>query len=173
MNITVTCSRGRSSRTYSNTKKKTGNNTGNIKDFCNDALGGYNSPCEQETPLDRYYTLNLASLVKLGTVEFRSHPATYDTEQVLHWIIFHVAFVDSFQDNLWGKPGSAVKTKKPSTQEFWQKTPDAALEQLASLQKAASLAELIDELDNKKYEKTIKYLNDRKWASPKNLGCSV
>lgn len=74
------------------------------KEFCNYVLGGGRSrPCEQRRPNVRYSQVNLVPVSKYGTIEFRGHSATYDTERVMRWVSFLVGFVERF-----GKGGGSA-----------------------------------------------------------------
>merc|ERR1712151_1444148 len=53
-------------------------------------------PCRMRYPWQRYYQLNLAPLIRFGSIEFRAHSATYDEERVLRWTKFLLAFVEHF-----------------------------------------------------------------------------
>jgi len=145
----------------------------NYWEFCNQAMGGekHNDPCVNNPNL-RYYTLNLLSLPKLGTLEFRSHSATYDKYQVLHWIIFHVAFVEAFK-------GSRIANIKPDELEKSQK--DQSLETLKkainNFQMSQTLQYNTLKKNNQKLKKPLKYenivssLSQRTWK--KGIGCEL
>lgn len=45
---------------------------------------------------DRYRTLNLASLDKHGTIEFRLHSSTTSPRKIKSWVMFLLGFVDTF-----------------------------------------------------------------------------
>jgi len=117
--------------------------------------GPGHQPCNEGHPPERYFTLNLAALVRLGTLEFRSHSATYDPEQVLHWTVFHVAFVESF------------KNKKFFSNEKVGNA-NAELKELKLRQKGATLEGLKKALPG--MEKTITYLSACHWSENKP-GC--
>jgi hypothetical protein len=48
---------------------------------------------ELATSLDRYYKVNLQSLSRYGTIEFRQHNGTIDAEKILNWVSFCTQFV--------------------------------------------------------------------------------
>ena len=47
------------------------------------------------TSLDRYYKVNLQSLTRYGTIEFRQHNGTIDAEKILNWVSFCTQFVQA------------------------------------------------------------------------------
>lgn len=59
----------------------------------------YRSTCRQRYPRARYFQVNLATLNRLGTLEFRGFPATTDPERALRWILFVLRFVEHFKDD--------------------------------------------------------------------------
>merc|ERR1712048_1502882 len=54
------------------------------------------SPCSLRYPKERYFQLNLIPLARYGTIEFRAHSATHNTERVTRWVQFLTAFVEYF-----------------------------------------------------------------------------
>lgn len=151
----------------------------NFDEFCNQAIGGpkHNDPCFNN-PNIRYYTLNLMSLTTLGTLEFRSHSATYDTAQVLHWIIFHVAFVEAFKgkaiaDNTLEGLEKKQKIKKltdlQKEMESFTKSEKLKLDVQNKLFRKINFREKI--LASIDYEATVKYLGGCEWS--KGIGCKA
>lgn len=61
-----------------------------------DRSNAQNGPCHNAWPGQRYFQMNLHPLRRLGTIEFRGHSATYDTERVARWVQFLLAFVEHF-----------------------------------------------------------------------------
>jgi hypothetical protein len=45
--------------------------------------------------LDKNYKLNLASLEKYGTLEFRHHTGTLNYDEIFHWVYFCQEFIDA------------------------------------------------------------------------------
>jgi hypothetical protein len=59
----------------------------------------------------RYYKLNLTSLDKHGTIEFRHHAGTLDAVTIEAWVKFLCAFIDvaTAQERLWKRPVGKVE----------------------------------------------------------------
>ncbi len=56
---------------------------GNTNNFCR-SMTGLN---ENVMPPSRYYKVNFESLVRHGTVEFRQHSGTIDSDKIINWVI--------------------------------------------------------------------------------------
>ena len=56
---------------------------------------------------DRYYKVNLQSLARYGTIEFRQHSGTIDAEKILNWVAFCTQFVKA--------SSTAAQTSAPVT----------------------------------------------------------
>jgi hypothetical protein len=58
--------------------------------------------------LDRYYSLNLASVARHGTVEFRLHQGTLNGAKASAWVEYLTAFVNhSMEGSAWNRAGNA------------------------------------------------------------------
>jgi len=147
---------------YVNDKSK---NNEDVADFCNTALTipGSPTPCNhriQPYPDQRYYSLNLVPLSRLGTIEFRAHSATYDLERVQRWTEFAVAFVEHFGN----EPDFA--------KYFFDGHPHVDLQELSKAQREATADELFAALKGKINEDTQSYFESRSWERDAT-GCDI
>jgi hypothetical protein len=67
------------------------------------------------TSLDRYYKVNLQSLTRYGTIEFRQHNGTIDAEKILNWVSFCTQFVQASAN---GSAASEVQTVTRTVNRF-------------------------------------------------------
>merc|ERR1719382_269330 len=104
--------------------------------FCNYVLRSKysSSPCNKSYPSQRYFQLNLVSLVRHGTLEFRAHSATYSGERVARWVPFVTAFTDRF-GTVAGNPMA----------KFFDDDVHTALHQLRIAQDRATIDDLFEE----------------------------
>ena len=68
-------------------------------------------------PEGRYYRLNLNSLSKHGTLEFRHHSGTYNAEKIIRNVQFCIGFIESHMSSIYhpyglGEFGLLVETEK-------------------------------------------------------------
>lgn len=68
--------------------------------------------------LDRYYTINMQSYVKYGTVEFRQHSGTIDFTKIMNWIKITQAIVATAKRKKDIKPLSESAKKSAWTREI-------------------------------------------------------
>jgi len=131
-------------------------------DFCNAALRmpGDDKPCNKRYPEQRYYSLNLVPLARLGTIEFRAHSATYDLERLQRWIEFVVAFVEHFGD------------RTNFYKNFFDGTANDDLKELRQAQETATAADLFAALHGKINDDTAAYFSDRSWEDDAP-GCNI
>lgn len=113
-----------------------------LLDSCNHVLripGGLRFPCKARRPNQRYFQLNLVPLHRFGTIEFRAHSASYDLERIGRWSQFLVAFVEHF--------GAGKGAQRMEKYFSWWSNADKDYEKLRQAQRAATAAELFDELE--------------------------
>jgi len=133
-----------------------GDPMGPLLNFC-DAVavtkGQANSSCKDG---DRYWQLNLMSLGKHGTLEFRAHSATHDAERVLRWTQFALAFVEHFGSG----PG------RREVQRFWDtEHAEDNLAELRDAQRKATADELFAALGRHLAPDTAAYYASRHWEA--------
>jgi len=61
----------------------------------------------------RYYKVNLQSLTRYGTMEFRQHSGTINFDKIINWVSFLMAFVDTS-----AKLTTKNKTKPPKSRAY-------------------------------------------------------
>jgi hypothetical protein len=127
-----------------------------VLEFCNSVLRtpGAQQPCEVRYPHQRYFQLNLATLFRLGTIEFRAHSATYDPERIFRYVQFVMAFVEYF--------GSG-KGRAEMEKYFSDESADVDYLKLASAQRDATARELFKKLSNSIDNKSEEYFRTRIW----------
>lgn len=83
-------------------------------------------------PRGRYYKLNLHSLMRHGTVEFRHHAGTIDGADVVHWVSFLDAFtrVAMEQQRLWKRPEATPETHAERFRKMTRGVPAATVRHL-------------------------------------------
>lgn len=125
-------------------------------DFCNTVLAVPEAerPCEQRHPHQRYFQLNLASLQRHGTIEFRAHSASADAERILRYAQFILAFVEYFGNG---------KGKKEIADFFSSSSADTDFLKLVSAQRKASHKELFSKLSGMMDEGSADYFSQRLW----------
>jgi hypothetical protein len=75
-----------------------------------------NNDCE-----DKYYKLNLCSLNKYGTLEFRQHKGTLEFNEIQHWIKFCIEFLMAGVQKHEGND-SLFRGINSETKEFYRKS---------------------------------------------------
>jgi hypothetical protein len=125
-------------------------------DFCNAALAtpGAERPCEQRHPHQRYFQLNLASLLRHGTIEFRGHSSSADAERVLRYAQFILAFVEYF--------GSG-KGAKEIGEFFSSSSADTDYLKLVHAQRKARPEDLFPKLASMMDKGSAEYFTQRLW----------
>lgn len=142
------------------------------KEFCNYILNmpDDRTPCDRPYPKVRHQQVNLASISKFGTMEFRAHSATYDAERVMRWIQFLIGFVERF-----GKAGASATGMK----EFFSSTAAVDYKTLQRAQQSATLKDLFIQLQRgrpgqaRKWrsEDFVTYYGHRKWEKTSDKHC--
>jgi hypothetical protein len=74
---------------------------------------------------DRYFKINLQSLVRHGTLEMRHHGGTLNAETVHAWTVFLDAFVRTAeqQERLWKRPVGKVETQAERFRKMTRNVP--------------------------------------------------
>jgi len=142
------------------------------KEFCNYILNmpDDRNPCNKPFPKVGYQQVNLASVSKFGTIEFRAHSATYDAERVMRWIQFLIGFVERF-----GKAGGTATGMK----EFFSSTAAVDYKRLQGAQQSATFKDLFIQLQRgrpgqaRKWrsEDFLTYYGHRKWEKRSDTHC--
>lgn len=94
----------------------------------------------------RYAQLNLISLAKHNTLEFRAFPATSDPERAIQWVTFVLRFVEVFRHRADFAPKTNVLLDDLSKDDVEQSI-KYSLEELKEAQLAATWTDLERELD--------------------------
>lgn len=104
--------------------------------FCDFIFTGMLYPdhpvCNDQLANERYMSVNLLTLNRLGTIEFRAQAATHDPERLLMWTRFVLWFVEIYKDD---------------GRYFSGPTMEDDFERLVSDQRSASLDQLEEGLD--------------------------
>lgn len=135
-----------------------------VKDFCNAALllpgSTYQKPCQNRYPNQRYFAVNLVPLVKFGTIEFRSHSASFDPDRIGRWAQFLVGFVEHF-----GNGAGRSEVEGFFQTEDWEQAYDA----LQAQQQQATAKMLFDSMEGVIDSGTRDFYLSRSWESGDRL----
>jgi len=113
-------------------------------------------PCRQRYAHQRYFQLNLLPLTRYGTIEFRSHSATVNTERIARWVQFLTAFVEHFGSSPEGKASTAM---------YWQGSMEEDFATLRTAQRFATLEQLFSELGDKVDGDSLAFYSERRWEA--------
>mmetsp|Transcript_81922 Transcript_81922/g.236898 ORF Transcript_81922/g.236898 Transcript_81922/m.236898 type:complete len:739 (+) Transcript_81922:2-2218(+) len=102
----------------------------------------------------RYWQLNLMSLARHDTLEFRAHAGTYDAERALRWVQLLVAFVEHF----------GAGRGRSELERFWDgESAEQDYAELQAAQEAATADELFHALEGLIDAETPGYFTERRW----------
>lgn len=63
---------------------------------------------------DRFYKLNLAAFVRQGTLEFRQHSGTVQSEKIVNWVLFVLNFIEVSRSMVNGAVSNAPRRGRPA-----------------------------------------------------------